>query len=64
MCQWHRVCSRSIRVAMTRSQIAPAPDDPQPAIVDEYLRLLMIPDPDAARAYFAPTSKSALPAAA
>lgn len=32
-----------------------APRDPAAALVDEYLRLLMIPDPDAARALVAPT---------
>lgn len=32
-----------------------APRDAAAALVDEYLRLLMIPDPDAARALVAPT---------
>ena len=35
------------------AKIAPAPVDPV-AIVEEYLRLHMIPDPDSARAYCAP----------
>ena len=36
------------------AKIALAPDDPV-AIVEEYLRLHMIPDPDSARAYCAPS---------
>ena len=42
---------------------SPAPLNPA-AVVDEYLRLLMIPDPHAARRFVGPDCASASPAAA